>query len=406
MSKRYVNTYTDPDGVKHYPTPAIDKLTEIDAVDPDLDELVIHDNSQTTGQREKRVKPSKLWPMRARTILGRARSSGGPQVIKPEQMLATTSRAGFMAADDKAIVDALYNPNILVDGNFEYWDEGTSGAAGIYGPTMAYIWEATWERSTNVPDGSKYSVKIARTSIEMDIFYFVPAYIGRQLAGNDITLSWWAQNVANVSYTRCFIQSFDAEDTPSAVTTRHSGTSFTTIDGTWRKFTQTFTLHADCANGFRLRIRLGHSSSLALDGRIAQVKLEPGTVATPFYQGPEERERVNRYYWKTYNPAIIPGSVNNVGCIAWSMVGVSRTYGWTNIYPPAQFRTTPSVTIYSTDSGAAGKLYNVDASEDTDGVTLYYEGVNKFTIAPGSGDSLNLGDRLMAHVVADSRFYP
>ncbi len=292
-SKRYVISVVDTDDNKtHYLTPAIDKLAEVESVDQDLDELIIHDASVTDGQREKRVKPSKLWPMRARTILGRAGSSGGPQVIKPEQMLATTSRAGFMSAEDKAAIGtggAMGNPNLLVDGNFEYWDEGTSGSGGGYGPTMWPIPAGTWARSTDVPSGSKYSVRLTSTSTITDIIQYIPAYIGRQLAGQDVTISWWAQNVANVSYTRLYIFSFDAEDNPSFMTLRHTGTSFTTIDDTWRKFTQTFTLNSNCANGFRLYVRLGHSSSVALDGRIAQVKLELGTKSTPFYQGPEER---------------------------------------------------------------------------------------------------------------------
>ncbi len=183
--------------------------------------------------------------------------------------------------------------NYLIDGNFEYWDNGTSGGFGflMYGPTMWHVF-GYWARSTNAPDGSKYSLQIDQSGTPIAVDQFVPAYIGRQLAGQDITISWWAQNVSNVSFTRCLIHSFNVEDVPTSVTLGHTGTSFTSIDGTWRKFEQTFTLDANCANGFALSIRLEHTSSGALDGRIAQVKLELGTVATPFYQGPEERFRL------------------------------------------------------------------------------------------------------------------
>ena len=413
MSKRYVNIYIDPDGVKHYPTPAIDKLTEIDAVDPDLDELVIHDQSQATGQKEKRVKPAKLWPMRARTILGRARSSGGPQVIKPEQMLATTSRAGFMSADDKAIVDALYNPNILIDGNFEYWDEGTSftGATG-YTSTMWYKSDAlsTISRSTTVPNTkSEYSLRLHGNVAYIRVWHFIPSYITKQIKNQNVTLSFWVRRASTATgVARIYVRTADVKDNFSSATIR-AWQEWSSAKDEWVYNALTFNLtYADVENGLVFQFYATGADVADVDYYFSQVKLEPGTVATPFYQGPEERLKVLRYFEKSYSDPAVPGANTTEGI---QVVSVPASSSTTLLGASVKFlipkRTIPTITTYRRDGSAINPTYwRLNYTTYLGVTTTPFH--NSFIVGTNTASGLTAGNCyiLDGHFTADARFYP
>ena len=289
MSKRYVNTYTDPDGIKHYPTPAIDKLTEIDAVDPDLDELIIHDNSQTTGQREKRVKPSKLWPMRARTILGRARSSGGPQVIKPEQMLATEDRAGFMAADDKAIVNLGAGvKNYIINGNFDIWQRGTSFTINVY-TADRWLSRGTDVHVEKSAIGIYPAAQVSSTTTEVGIQQKIEN--GYLLSNQVCTISFDYEYVSgNAGDLLLYINNDGGFKTGLTV-----AISNPTV--TERK-TFSVTIPSYAANDY-MCVGLG-ANTTNLVFKIARFQLEAGPVATEFEQRPVGMELAlcQRYYWQ------------------------------------------------------------------------------------------------------------
>ena len=213
-------------------------------------------------------------------------------------MTYTLGKAGASIDELLLKADALYNPNILIDGNFEYWDEGASftGGAG-YTATMWYkSADANVGRSTTVPDNkSTYSLRLHGNNTYIAIRHFVPSVIAQQLKQN-CTLSFWVRRVsADAGDTRVVIYTANVKDNFSSTTWR-LGPTFTTTQDTWEKKEIVLDLNqTDIENGFFVLITGTRAVSANVDFLFSQVKLEPGTVTTPFYQGPEERLRVFRY---------------------------------------------------------------------------------------------------------------
>lgn len=90
--------------------------------------------------------------------------------------------------------------------------------------------------------------------------------------------------------------------------------------------------------------------------QITGVQLEEGTVATPFEHRPigVELGLCQRYYYKSYNIDVAPGTATSTGA-HWN-VTVAGT-GWVTFQFPVSMRATPTCTAYHVN-GTAGQLYN------------------------------------------------
>jgi hypothetical protein len=128
---------------------------------------------------------------------------------------------------------------------------------------------------------------------------------------------------------------------------------------------------------------------------VAELQVEPGTVATPFENRPYglELSLCQRYFAKTYGVGLLPGSVNSVGQVG--ILGMSTgaaSYWGVNWKFPVSMRATPSVTVYSPSTGAAGVMQLVGTGDigavainisDSASMILINNG-NVYT--PGSGN--------------------
>ena len=99
------------------------------------------------------------------------------------------------------------------------------------------------------------------------------------------------------------------------------------------------------------------------------VKLEVGSVATPFNRQSLAASLADcqRYYEKSYDYGISPGATSqNNGSFLLYATGLTATANNLSTYIAYKVskRAAPTVTMYSTISGAAGKLYSANASAD------------------------------------------
>jgi hypothetical protein len=94
------------------------------------------------------------------------------------------------------------------------------------------------------------------------------------------------------------------------------------------------------------------------------VQLEAGTTASPFEyrQYTTELQLCERYFEKSYNMSVVPGTADSAGC--WSFYINTGTAGGFSCAWRTRKRTVPTVTVYSTGTGAAGKI-NGSGSDQT-----------------------------------------
>lgn len=164
------------------------------------------------------------------------------------------------------------NPNMLINGDFQVWQRGTSFTIAEAGYT-ADRWRCSLpagtivEKSTDVPEDSLsgQSVKITlseSSSGSLRQYFEIPRV---QLIGKTFTLSCWIKGPAGAS------ASIDIAD---------ASTGAVALDGTWQKFIKTATLTSTSTSSFFVSVmRNGNTPG---EYYVSDVKLECGSIATPF----------------------------------------------------------------------------------------------------------------------------
>jgi hypothetical protein len=97
---------------------------------------------------------------------------------------------------------------------------------------------------------------------------------------------------------------------------------------------------------------------------ITGVQLEKGSVATNFDYRPYGTELAlcQRYYQKSYNQTSTPGTVTSANALAVS--GNGSPYGEYMTLRFNTMRATPTLTLYSPSTGAAGNIRNINSGVD------------------------------------------
>jgi hypothetical protein len=135
--------------------------------------------------------------------------------------------------------------------------------------------------------------------------------------------------------------------------------------------------------------------------QITGVQLEVGSVATPFEHRSygEELAACQRYFFKSYNDGVAPGTITEVGAY-YRTVDAVTPYGSTGpIRYPVTMRTTPTVTFYSPGSGTSGKI---QLSGDKTAV-LTRSGANGCGVYISNNSSgVGTGSSCQAHLTAEA----
>jgi hypothetical protein len=141
--------------------------------------------------------------------------------------------------------------------------------------------------------------------------------------------------------------------------------------------------------------------------QLGPCKLEVGSAATPMLRTSiqEELARCQRYYEKSYAYGTAPGTVST-GDQHWLyIVPVATTVGpqegGTYIYKVTK-RATPTITMYSSNSGASGKLYDRMDNTDITG-NLFANGPNYLCWYGALSSSTQVNVQICGHFVADAR---
>lgn len=204
--------------------------------------------------------------------------------------------------------------NKIINGAFDVWQRGTSfSAAGFTadrwliqtdgsGATRA-ITQQTFTPGNAIAGYEsiyhlRYNQSVAGTGATFNILDQRIEDV-RTLAGQTITVSFWAKAAANTTIDSSIQQSFGSGGS-SEVSGLSSGTF--TVTTSWQRFTYTGTLASISgktvgANSYAaFRINLPRNATFTFD--IWGVQVERGTIATPFEQRPigTELQLCQRYY--------------------------------------------------------------------------------------------------------------
>jgi hypothetical protein len=250
----------------------------------------------------------------------------------------------------------------------------------------------TVQQSSTAPAGFTNSTLITSTSAYTasgtDLFLFMQYIEGYNVAdlgwgtanAQTVTLSFWVRSSLTGTFGGALVNGAEDRNYPFTYTISSANTfEYKTItiagdtSGTWLK-----------TNGLGMEVNFGIGAGSTYSGTagawaagakftatgatsvvgtngatfyITGVQLEKGSVATSFDYRPYGTELAlcQRYYWKTYNPSVIPGAsgVNQVGSVMITVPFVGNSVRYTFPFK-VNMRTSPTITVYNPETGTAG----------------------------------------------------
>lgn len=228
----------------------------------------------------------------------------------------------------------------------------------------------------------------------------------RSFAGQTTTYSFWAKASAGTPKVAIVsVQAFGGGGSPSTAVQTDHGT--VTLSTSWARYSVTCvipsisgkTLGTDGADSISVRLLMSAGSAVSGNQTIGVQNYtfdtwghqwEYGSKATPFqtasggsYQG--ELAMCQRYYQKSYVQGTAPATASTTaGCVNYQLISVTAASNRNCVRFPVVMRTTPTITLYSTNSGTSGKIYIESTATDVDGLT-YYLGDQSFNYYLNSG---------------------
>ena len=353
----------------------------------------------------------------------------------------------FTGAGQLALADLFSNRNILINGDFNIWQRGTSFVSVVDQQYTVDRWvyrkintSAVHDisRSTDVPTvaqaGRKfnYSVLIDCQTIDASIsstdivvfFQRIEGYNFLAIAQKTFTFGFWVKATKTGIYCVSFTSgagdygyvaeyTINASDTweykkitvpatPSAGAWNYTngtalnavfclaaGSNYQTTPNAWQNgdFSATSNQVNSCDNA-------------ANNFRICGVQLESGNVATPFEQRSiqHELQLCQRYFERSYNIETPTGTVEE-NQAAWGNVNsADTTLLCVNVDFKSIKRTTPSVTAYNTSTGAAGSFIAGSTSKNVSTVVGGTKGIGRVYATSG----MTAGVYARFHWVADA----
>jgi len=350
-----------------------------------------------------------------------------------------------------ALLQAPTRKNVIINGGMDIWQRGTSfpgfNSGAYFCDRFRYfnitdgVLDAT--RSTDVPTTIEanfefnYSLKYDVTTVDSSIpaaqvgvmDYLVEGYDYKYLYKQPQTLTFWAKSNKTGIYCVAFRDS-------AGLTSYVSEYTIDAAD-TWEKKTVTITTAPtlgtwDFTNGVGLRLRFAlaagtnfHTTAGAWQSgnllatpnqvnlmdstsnyiQITGVQLEKGTVATEFEYRPigEELALCQRYYEKSYDMDVDPGTVTTTGSNVTAVDTVFLLSQQTKDFKVSK-KSTPSITLYAINGTTGnGSEHNSAGTFISNRVlTPLEQGIGGFLVS-GNGSLTNaVGDYIRYHYTAQS----
>lgn len=320
--------------------------------------------------------------------------------------LSETNAAASEAAAEAAAADCSKR-NYLINADFIAWQRGTSQTSNGYGSddrwhningtsTKVHSQQTFTLGQTDVPNNPIYFSRTVVTTASGSSNYVIKAQKiegVNTLAGETITLSFWAKADSSKNIAVEYEQYFGSGGSPSA-TVSSLGIEQFALTTAWQKFTATTTLPSisgktlgsnggdstninfwfDAGTNYNSRTNSLGSQSGTFD--IAQVQVEKGSVVTEFEQRSieEETSLCQRYftlltvYVEGYSTSgspikgsiVYPVRMRNIPSATENLIGSGNVSG-TTLYEIGAMDLSVRRTITTTGSGFFTGQYSLDA---------------------------------------------
>jgi hypothetical protein len=320
-----------------------------------------------------------------------------------------------------ALVGGVANDSVIINGDFDICQRRTTYTTvtddeGVVVADRFRFFQTSTMRgiisqSTSVPTYAQ-SGHYSNSSLWVDVTtgdatiaagdaafiqYRVEGYDYRRIAGGDATLSFWVQasstgtycvSVRNAGPDRSYVKEYTIT---TADTWEKISLTFplTETGGTWNYINGvglmiywplvTGTTYQTTANAWQTGNYMATSNQIngvatnTENFRLAQVKLEKGTTATPFKTRTikEELALCQRYYEKSYAMTVVPGTVNSEGDARFYISALASGVhdGGKNENFAVRKRATPTMVAYSPSTGTSGKVRSHQNAADVNVTT-------------------------------------
>lgn len=249
---------------------------------------------------------------------------------------------------DNSGAGLMFRNRLINASAFDIWQRGTSFSSLATYTYTADRWLTDGAVTTVARTGTQNNVMQVVTQAGTGIAQRVETNGGNFLAGQTYTLSGSINaSVADLTVTITYRAGNTFKSTIHTATVSSQLTA-----GAYSKFTTTFTL-ANAPTDFAGTdcIQVSLTSSVVNTLNIASVQLEAGPVATPFERRPIGMELAlcQRYYEKSYDLGVAPGSNSGVGlsiATVGDSVSLNRLMPNTSCFAVPKLKN-PTVTTYS-----------------------------------------------------------
>tara|TARA_B100001287_G_scaffold69115_1_gene56859 strand:- start:527 stop:1687 length:1161 start_codon:yes stop_codon:yes gene_type:complete len=380
--------------------------------------------------------------------------------VSSDRLSTNVKNTNFTEAEKQDLTDDIKpllgssgggNKNLIINGAMNVAQRGTSstglGTSAGYFTLDRYrttfsntAGRVTMEQVADVHDGfanaMKFSCTTADTSIGSNEYFILQQKIeGQNLQqlkkgssdAEQFTVSFYVKGNASATYV---VEIYDLDNNRQISKTFSVTTNWTRVEltfpadttgafdddnnaslqlGIWLHAGSTYTSGTLNSSAFAAvtsaNRAVGISSIFDSTARtffITGVQLEVGNVATEFDHRSfgQELELCQRYYQKSYDYSTTPGTATTIGSIS-NTAYAAINYAGNSVQLPVRMRTTPTVTLYSTTTGATGKI-NADSGVGT-GQATYIGEKNFFAHRQddGTGVGANVYIRFQFQAVAE-----
>jgi hypothetical protein len=327
--------------------------------------------------------------------------------------------------------------NKIINGNFDIWQRGTSLSAATNGRYLADRWISSSAGTTIAPSLQSFTLGqtdvpgepisyhrcVVVTSAGAANFGLLGQYIEsvRSAAGKKVTVTFYAKADASKNIGVFLQQTFGTGGSPSATVQLPLGLKALTT--AWQKFSivtdvpsivgKTLGTGGNDSLGLFFWFDSGSTNASAASNvgqqsgtfDIAHVSVVEGDVSgefDPFSARNIQQELAlcQRYYEKTYDLGVNPGTATSNGAIKYLGVGSTTVFNATSRFVVTK-RAIPTMTVYSPFSGTAGSIRNDSGAAEVTG--CIFSGISTTSTGHiGAGVTLSGTSQYSHHWTADS----